>query len=174
MIRFAALLACLSLVACAQPYEAALIELPPSLALSIRVQADSVDVAAVVEAAEEWQEATGGYVKAHVEIVDSNDGTGVYMNTQTSSPKSLGNTTCVGCYPAVMLLNPPLIASRKDSTAGIIMHELGHVMGLDHAAHGLMYPTDSVTNWAPCIDADTLAAFCATHECPASAHSTCR
>lgn len=62
----------------------------------------------------------------------------------------------------------------------IILHEFGHLHGLEHALDGVMEPgikvhpvTGKLDNDAVCLSQNDLEQFCELNECGTNAHSTC-
>lgn len=51
----------------------------------------------------------------------------------------------------------------------VILHELGHLYGLEHSDSGIMKPRGEVD----CVDEHAIAQFCDENDCTAEAHSTC-
>jgi hypothetical protein len=197
-----------ALNACAQPIDAApslTLEPQPTKVLSADtwIEPVAIDVhvserfadfrsddylAAIVGAAEQWNQATAGRVSMRVSVTDVESGDGVFIRPATTADVSadrvggwsLGSTACVGCYPTLVLLNLGAMGQRSAQISVPVaqlaeytaMHELGHVLGLGHTEQGLMYH-DNTQGSAACIDAATLDAFCQLHGCPPEAHTTC-
>lgn len=209
MTKILALLSVLALAlgACAQPIDASVdvdpVPAPAALAvpapletLDVQVQVStawllyrSVDyVSAIVAATEQWNRATAGRLHMHVDMAESDAGTGVWLRPATSADVAadptngwaLGTTFCAGCYPVLVLLNGGVIGVRAEDTGtpaaeliqAVVMHELGHVLGLGHLETGLMYRNNE-HGTSPCVDAVTLAAFCQLRGCSSEAAPTC-
>jgi hypothetical protein len=186
--------------ACAQPIDAApseaaaqdapitaspVFDVPDVLVIDARVSGlfPGDHLAAIVEAAEQWNRATAGRLAIRTQISDADDGLSVWIrptvSTDTYEKNRLGTTTCIGCYPSEMLLNIEQLERRTEEkslpvgqlTQKTALHELGHVLGIGHLESGLMFSSDREVE--ACVDAAALAAFCDLYGCPADAHSTC-
>lgn len=74
-------------------------------------------------------------------------------------------------HPRVVIVTEcPAALDGTAPVRAIIMHEFGHLYGLDHAALGLMVRSGRID---PCIDGDTLEEFCSINGCGPDAHTTC-
>lgn len=148
--------------ACGSPYHER-VELPAYLDTSAL---DANHVARVEAAAAEWYVATGGGVD-----LLSGDGERVLVTMADLSWRNdIGITLHYGDRIEIEL-DDTHATRDPELLRGVVMHEIGHALGLPHAEDGIMYKWSQ--DKPTCIDANALRLVCETYRCGANARSTC-
>ena len=147
----------------------------PSISLHSDVAVDSSftqeELSDIVQASDEWKNTTDNLVDLNLIITDhpeeyGNDTMKIVLDkalTLKDGNLLFGHTAFVASvsqitlYPA-SIADSPMPPPFKE----IIMHELGHSLGLAHMPEGLMTPMPTGIN---CIDSATLNQFCGIHDC---------
>ena len=158
--RVIAALACCLLMACG-PVER--IELPAHLDTS---SLDAEREAAVLSAAAEWLEATGGAVDLMGADGDAVPVTIADLSSLAPAGMGVDGMTEKRADGVIIELD---VALALDSIREVAMHEIGHALGLPHGP-GLMAP---LLGRPACVDAESLRLVCEVYACGPGAHATC-
>ena len=148
--------------ACGSPYHER-VELPAYLDTSTL---DAKHVARVEAAAAEWYMATDGGVDLLV-----GDGDRVPVTMADLSQMNDAGVTIHHNDRIEIELDDTHATGDPVRLRGIVMHEIGHALGLPHAADGIMYKWSQ--DKPTCIDADALRLVCEVYRCGPNARSTC-
>lgn len=145
----------------------------PSIDLHSDVAIDSTftqeQLTDIITATEQWKNTTGGMVDLDLIITNTPEEYGndtmkiLYSDDATVNPTNtlFGHTEFVASINSITLY-PNRISQSSFPFKEIILHELGHALGLHHASQGLMTPVPTGIN---CIDNATLDQFCGLHNC---------
>lgn len=126
-------------------------------------------LADIVQAADQWKNTTGGLVDLNLIITDhpneyGNDTMKIINDPDaTVNPTNtlFGHTAFVASVSEITLY-PNRVSKSAFPFKEIILHEMGHSLGLEHVSEGLMTP---VPTGIKCIDDVTLNQFCGIHNC---------
>lgn len=131
---------------------------PPDLEPTIGIDPDVADLA--LSAVTLWSDATGGLYAPTVHLGCLDTDTLCLRETDGMIDACGESGTFRGCYSGDEIELSEAMA--YDQKTGTIAHELGHALGLEHQASGLMNPTRPVAErHLPCVDAVTLGALAA-------------
>ncbi len=123
----------------------------------------------IIEATDQWKNTTNGLVDLNIIIANhpeeyGNDTMKIIMNpdsTMDGEFNIFGVTNFVIGVSSITLY-PNRVAKSPYPFKEIVLHELGHSLGLHHVSEGLMTPVPTNIN---CIDDVTLSQFCDIHYC---------
>jgi hypothetical protein len=157
VVSILVLAACFLSQGCAAaPNTEARIELPAHVDVSPLSESAA---ASVLYAADQWYIATDGGVD-----LASNQGRSIEITIGHVKPGFDGFTQRAGGEYHILA-----DFSEAESDRQIMVHEIGHVLGLPHKNGTLMGSTSPLS----CIDAHSLAQVCERYACGPNAHPTC-
>lgn len=76
-------------------------------------------------------------------------------------------------YGRIVIVSECVAALTASEFRGVVLHELGHLLGLHDSDAGLMSDDPNNQNYDDCVDQDALDEICAIVDCGPHAHATC-
>ncbi len=153
---------------------------PRIVALAVEGQFTAAERASILRAIEEWNYALNGFIRLDVvapgsvrgiwSIRAEKGGTPQAPNPVAGQPLS-STTASFWSSGGEMLVYVDRIGTRD--LRGIVLHEFGHVLGLDHDAQGNLMSGRYQPSTEQCIDKPTALMVAARHNLPAAALNWC-
>ncbi len=153
---------------------------PRIIAMAVEGQFTAAEQASVLRAIEEWNHALNGFIRLDVvapgsvrgiwSIRAEKGGTPQAPNPVAGQPLS-STTASFWSSGGETLVYVDRIGTRD--LRGIVLHELGHVLGLDHDPQGNLMSARYQPSTEQCIDKPTALMIAARHNLPAAALNWC-
>jgi hypothetical protein len=157
---------------------------PEIVRLAIDEGFDTYDRARILRAVNEWNHVLNGYVRLDMDPArDMELSTAVWVVAPqrggrlapapagTFSNHALAVTQPLWSTGGMVIVHVDRVGARD--LAGVMRHELGHVLGLGHDANGRLMSARYSTHHQRCIDRSAAEAIAGTRKLPATALNWC-